>query len=58
MFYPAAMGALTQLWAGTTDEGLNMNGKVGQNSHPRVSRLNASTVPCSLGKVWQGESSR
>ncbi|KAG2010278.1 hypothetical protein CC2G_013116 [Coprinopsis cinerea AmutBmut pab1-1] len=27
MFYPAEYGALTQLWAGTSDEGLNMNGK-------------------------------
>ncbi|KAH6912192.1 hypothetical protein BKA70DRAFT_1422911 [Coprinopsis sp. MPI-PUGE-AT-0042] len=27
MFHPAPMGALTQLWAGTTEEGLNMNGK-------------------------------
>ncbi|KAH6912196.1 hypothetical protein BKA70DRAFT_1266949 [Coprinopsis sp. MPI-PUGE-AT-0042] len=27
ILYPAPMGALTQLWAGTSDEGLNMNGK-------------------------------
>ncbi|KAH6912195.1 hypothetical protein BKA70DRAFT_1266946 [Coprinopsis sp. MPI-PUGE-AT-0042] len=27
MVYPAPMGALTQLWAGTTEEGASMNGK-------------------------------
>jgi hypothetical protein len=26
--YPAAYGALTQLWAGTTDEGKTLGGKV------------------------------
>ncbi|THV06312.1 NAD(P)-binding protein [Dendrothele bispora CBS 962.96] len=41
ILYPADMGALTQLWAGTTPEGLDMNGqylipwaRLGKASHP------------------------
>jgi hypothetical protein len=28
MLYPASYGALTQLWAGTTEEGATFGGKV------------------------------
>lgn len=33
MLYPASFGALTQLWAGTSPEGLQANGKVRSCDH-------------------------
>ena len=57
VFYPAAMGALTQLWAGTTDEGLKMNGKVCPMDWAGITRISyGSVVLGSVGEVWQDQS--
>ena len=46
LFYPTPRGALTQLWAGTSPDTANFNGKVSTSPSPGVSE--AHVVRCSI----------
>jgi len=59
MLYHVSYGALTQLWAGTSPEGAEFNGKVRLPSSLWCTCLqylfpSVITVPNTLGTYWQG----
>ena len=63
MLYPAPMGALTQLYAGTTIEGANLGGQVGPyaSTNQRAECLtahglhvHARAVSHTVGPSWEG----
>jgi retinol dehydrogenase 12 len=57
MLYPAPMGAITQLWAGTTPEGIEANGKVHffLISYSSLGFDHLCLVPGAVGENWFGE---
>ena len=59
LLYPAPYGGLTSLWAATTDEGADLNGKVRSDELRTVSKfLTFLIVPYSMGQDWQARCSR
>ena len=57
LLHPASMGALTQLWAGTTPDGLGLGGEVSfliSNALTGMTLKRAETVSGAVGEVGDG----
>jgi hypothetical protein len=52
IYHDVSYGALTQLYAGTTEEGATLNGKVSPSSLPIQREPHPWIVPCPVGTYW------